>query len=371
MWGKRKTPRRSAGGDEDPAIPIVLARDNPWGVDVFDVRPLTQTRLSLTTSSQIAANAVSYGGEDGRVFLEQEPETGDVCDGVLVYRRDRVLADGPLFLPERMEHKWAVFRGNARVLFVRSWLRKVMAVADVAQSGDEIRIGPVRGTFLGPDAEPGFSLRVADFILRSHALREVLPAPLPASPTLDGGAAADYCMSAFGTFAYFATSTPIPRSVPARPLRSHSMLHIAVARGELAEIERLLDASLPIDLLAADGLPPLPWGRASGGNQVLDCLLARGCPVDVRSEEGATALMTEVQKERPARVEYLLSHGADVNARDVRGFTALHRVAGLGKRLEVERLLGAGADPHAVAEGHTPRSLAERGGHAQIAAMLP
>jgi hypothetical protein len=371
VWGKRKTPRRSVGGAEDPAIPVVSAGDNPWGVDVFDVRPLTQTRLSLTPSSQMAANAVSYGGEDGRVFLEAEPEADDVSDGVLVYRRDRVLADGPLFLPERMEHKWAIFHGNSRVIFVRSWLRKVMAVADVAQSGDEIHVGPVRGTLLGPDAEPGFTLRVVDYILRSHALREVLPAPLPASPTPDGGAAADYCMSAFGTFACFATSTPIPRSVPARPLRSHSMLHIAVARGDLAEIERLLDASLPIDLLAADGFAPLHWALLSRDTQVFDFLLARGCPVDVRSEEGATALMTEVLSERPAKIEYLLSHGADVNAKDARGFTALHYAAERGKRLEVERLLGAGADPRAVAQGHTPRSLAKLQGHAEIAAMLP
>ena len=59
-------------------------------------------------------------------------------------------------------------------------------------------------------------------------------------------------------------------------------------------------------------------------------LLDRGSPVDVRSTQGATPLMTAAQSASADQVRLLLDRGADVNARDGRGFTALHRAAELG-----------------------------------------
>jgi ankyrin repeat protein len=103
---------------------------------------------------------------------------------------------------------------------------------------------------------------------------------------------------------------------------------------------------------------------------MLDFLLARGTAIDVRSTEGATALLTESQAEKPRHVAWLLERGADPNARDRRGFTALHRAAERGHREVVDLLLAKGADPRVEAEGHTPRSLAEGRGHAEIVRRL-
>jgi hypothetical protein len=41
---------------------------------------------------------------------------------------DRMLADGVLFSPSAMEHKWAIFYHQRRILCVRSWLRWVHVV---------------------------------------------------------------------------------------------------------------------------------------------------------------------------------------------------------------------------------------------------
>jgi len=71
-----------------------------------------------------------------------------------------------------------------------------------------------------------------------------------------------------------------------------------------------------------------------------------------------------------AKVCFLLDHGADVNARDRRGFTALHRAAELGHLDVLRELLDRDALPNQVAEGHTPRSLAEGRGHRKIVALL-
>jgi ankyrin repeat protein len=103
---------------------------------------------------------------------------------------------------------------------------------------------------------------------------------------------------------------------------------------------------------------------------MLEFLLSKGSPVDVRSAEGATTLMGAAQGAKPEQLEWLLSHGADVNARDPRGFTALHRAAEMGLEPLVELLLRRGADARVEAQGHTARSLAEKRGQKDIVRRL-
>ena len=201
--------------------------------------------------------------------------------------------------------------------------------------------------------------------MRSHALGMEYPAPLPAGVEKDPNAAAMWCMSMFGNRASFATPHPFERREPDTPLRTHSLLHIGVARRHAPTIEASLAAGMPIDLLAADGLAPLHWALAGDDAAIMTLLLDRGSPVDVRSSEGATPLMTAVQNASLDTVSFLLDHGADVNAHDRRGFTALHRAAEMGREDVAARLLDRGASPNPEAGGHTPRSLAVARGQAR------
>lgn len=367
---KRFLGRKGENSPQTPELSWIEATANPWGVRVLDVRPVTLAMLSTSTDPQCAANAVSFEQDDGASFIGDEPPVRRVAEASLRFPIDRILADGVLFVPREMEHKWALFYHAGRVICVRSWLRKVQVVACVELHQDYVEIAEVRGTFGMENEEPEFTRRVLDYLLRSHALDTVYPAPLPINVEADPKAAAMWCMSMFGNRALFATPYRFDRQDPDRPLRTHSLLHIAVARGSVSAIEGYLAAGLPIDLLAGDGLAPLHWALASDDAAIMTLLLDRGSPVDVRSREGATPLMTAVQGASVSKVCFLLDHGADVNARDGRGFTPLHRAAEMGHQEVLRVLLDRGALPNVEAEGHTPRSLAEGRGNGEIVAVL-
>jgi len=114
-----------------PEIPWLAANDNPWRVPVLDIRPVTHQMLSTSKDPQCAQNAISYGQDDGTGFAREAPESPRIVPADLRYRFDRVLAPGALFIPSVMEHKWAVFYHGDRILFIRSWLRKLVATADI------------------------------------------------------------------------------------------------------------------------------------------------------------------------------------------------------------------------------------------------
>mgnify|MGYP000423380913 CR=1 FL=1 len=52
----------------------IEAGDNPFGIRVLDLTPVTQGMMSTTTDKQAAINAASYAGEDGRCFRGRVPE---------------------------------------------------------------------------------------------------------------------------------------------------------------------------------------------------------------------------------------------------------------------------------------------------------
>src|SRR5205823_4917728 len=105
----------------------------------------------------------------------------------------RVLADGVLFIPEAMEHKWALYHHRGQILCVRSWRRQVQAVADVRPEGDHVFVTAIHGVLATEDEEPAFTARVLDYLIRSHALDLVYPAPLPAAVAADPQAAGLWC----------------------------------------------------------------------------------------------------------------------------------------------------------------------------------
>jgi len=367
---KRTLGRKGENTPQIPNLSWIEAADNPWGVRVLDVRPVTLTMLSTSADSQCGLNALSFGQDDGSSFIGEEPPTRCVAEASLRFPIDRMLADGVLFVPRQMEHKWALFYHRGEVICVRSWLRKVQVVAHIERRHDHVEITQARGKFGGEEEEPEFTIRILDYLLRSHALDTMYPAPLPTGMESTPQAAAMWCVSMFGNRALIATPHRFDRPDPDRPLRTYSLLHIAVARGDAPAIEEYLAAGIPIDLLAADGLTPLHWALASNDPAIMALLLDRGSPVDVRSAEGATPLMNAVQSGSMQKVAFLLDHGADVNAHDRRGFTSLHRAAEMGHLDVTKLLLDRGAMPNAEAEGHTPRSLAEVRNRENIVAVL-
>ncbi len=289
----------------------VAADQNPFGVAILDLTPVTQDLTAWSSDPVCASNAISFGGDDGSTFVGVLPRDPTSVALDLRYPTDDVLADGPLFLPSHMEQKWALFLRDGKLIFVRSWRREVVAIADVSVANGEAILSRLTGSVAGgAELRPE---RVVDFLVRTHVLGEPFPAPIDGAEGRDLTQLAHECFSLFGRFATCATPHEVPHRPPRRPLRSYSLLHLAIARGDIEAAARHVASGVPIDLLAADGLAPLHWASVCADGVALEWLLEHGAQVDAPSAEGATPLMNAVQARRSEHVERLLAHGVWAN----------------------------------------------------------
>src|ERR1051326_354396 len=115
-----------------PHTPWIEAADTPWGVRVLDVRAVTEHMISTSADPQCAGTAVSFDHEDGSAFEGLQPLAPRLIGAMIPFRVAAPLPDGALFRPRVMEHKWAIFHRAGRVLFVRSWTRKVHVIAELS-----------------------------------------------------------------------------------------------------------------------------------------------------------------------------------------------------------------------------------------------
>jgi hypothetical protein len=179
-------------------------------------------------------------------------------------------------------------------------------------------------------------------------------------------------------------------------------IHEAAARGDMAEVERLVEEEDGSRLNAQDrgGMTPLMWAAEGEQDAVVERLLALGADVGLRDCEGQTAAHFACDGDHASTLALLLDHGAPINAcscdgatllmwaafygatecvtlllarggdaleldaRDQYGTTALHRAPQGGKAEIVRLLLQAGADPTIRNNyGRTPLDVARRMGY--------
>jgi hypothetical protein len=113
------------------------------------------------------------------------------------------------------------------------------------------------------------------------------------------------------------------------------------------------------------------WAAFNGKVEALADLLARGAPVDLRTESGNTPLTLAVLGGRTEAVRLLLDAGAEVEAVPEDGGTAIMLAADRGHEEIARMLVERGARPLARgAHGMTAVDLARRGGHAHLAEWL-
>jgi hypothetical protein len=205
---------------EKPELQWFAPEQNPWRVRLLDVRPVTQAMISTSSDPQCAANALSYGRDDGRSFIGAPPIVPRTVQTILRYRRPALLADGALFRPAMMEHKWALFYLQRRIVCVRSWQRQVFVMAETVDAGEFLEVVRLHGAFDEEQEPQDFTVRFFDFLMRSHALGLEWPAPLPAGDEQDDWRAALWCFSCFGNMATCATPDAIPFSIPEEVLRT-------------------------------------------------------------------------------------------------------------------------------------------------------
>jgi hypothetical protein len=369
---KATEPKRAAQKDESPEeteLSWIAAEENPWGHRLLDLRPFSQTMISTSENPLMATNAISYGGESGTSFFGQKPENSKTIETYITIKIDKVLYPGVLFTPDTMEHKWAIYFDGEYLIFIRSWLREVFVVAKTIQKDNQLIIESITGEFT-KDESPEFTETILNFILLSHTTGETIPAPLPAIFENDTDLAAKWAFSTYGNMAQFGVFSTDFLPVAESPLRTHSLLHIAVARGEINEIEEEFKKGTNLNALAGDGLAPLHWSVASQTIDSMAKLLELGADPNGLTYEGATPIMNAVQSNKMDKVQLLFKSGAQINVQDNRGFTALHRAAERGHIEIVEFLLVNGADKSISSQGHTALSLATMMNQNEIVELL-
>jgi len=395
----------SAASASVPGARYLSAEESPFAVRTLDLRPVTQGLLSTTKDPANAQRAISWELATAEAIPPlAEGAAKRTISCALEYEVAPAFTDGLLFAPRAMEEKWALFHRASSIIAVRSWTGQVPAVAHGTRVGDRLVIEAltvVEGG-LGPfEDQPA----LFDWLVRTHALGQALPLPVSASELDVLAASPLLAFSIFGRMAELATngfSAPAP-GMPLRvfgavlqaarrgdvaevrrrlaagaapdvpsPVAGHAALHVAMVRGDVEVMRALLVAGAMPNLRTDRGMTPIGLGIVHGAPApVLEELLAAGAALYVTNVDGFGLLHAAAETNRPEIVSWLVGRGLDVEFRTASGLAPLHIACGLGHANAARALIATGADPRSASPLGTPRDIAEKEGHAELARLLP
>jgi len=154
-------------------------------------------------------------------------------------------------------------------------------------------------------------------------------------------------------------------------LYSRSPLWLAAELGSV-EILELVCAALEEASSAPDLSLALHSAARHGYPEAVEWLLARGAPIDCRTDLGDTPLHMAAWGDSPEVIRLLVANGADLEEGGEAGATPLHDAAGQGSLAAIETLLELGADLEArKSDGETPLHWAAvLGEHDAVARLL-
>jgi hypothetical protein len=116
----------------------------------------------------------------------------------------------------------------------------------------------------------------------------------------------------------------------------------AVRRGDVAAVEKLLDAGVSPNLVT-DRVSVLGLAVAKDHGEIVTLLLKRGARIDAPGNEHF--LLCAVRGNNYEMVALGVARGLDVNRRPRWGITPLERAVALGDIAMIDQLLDLGADP--------------------------
>lgn len=401
----------SSAPQEEPAPPAdagpkaswLAADQSRFGVPVLDLSPFTQGVTSTSRDPDVAARAVSWGNSDGSE-LSGDLAVRQTHDCALRYPVADVFPDGVLSVPSAMEDKWVIAWRDGQIRMARSWTGVVCVVADARREGRVLVVERIREGEGSPLGLFGGPINTFDWMMRTHALGEILPLPLDD----DGAALLESApLSVFGPFgrkALCAAKIWDPPPIRA-PLRSDGALLAAVRRRDHDAIRALAAAGVPLSPPGTfQGYTPLHVAAVLGDTALIDLLCSLGAGVNVVADRGTSVLGAAVVHKTPlSGLQALAAAGADVHHVNVDGFGLLHAAAETNRPelvdwlcaqgLELERttrhghtalhiaaalehvealtaLLDAGARIDAPSPGGTPREVAAAEGKARSVAAL-
>jgi hypothetical protein len=371
LFNKFRSPKHSQSqGISDYNLQWVEIEDSPWNIKVLDLRPVSQGLTSFSYNNQGADNSLSYNLEDGRSFMNLPPVTNKFIDVDCSVPIKQPLEEGVLFRPYVMEHKWAIFYRENKIIVVRGWQREVFVVADTHQEENKLVITKIHGKFVFDEEPEAFTKTTLLFLLHGYCIGDIVPVPIPEDLLGDTNEAAIWVFKKFGNLAHYGFAGMNFDYQTTNYLKSNSLLHLAVANEDINLINKAIKNGFDIHSFGTNQFTPLQWSL-SVNPKILIHLIEKGTNVNLADkEEGETALMSAAQLNKLEHLKLLLHYNARINATNKKGFTALHQAAETGHLKIVQYLLNKGADHTILAQEHSPLSLAIMSKHKKIIKLL-
>ena len=134
--------------------------------------------------------------------------------------------------------------------------------------------------------------------------------------------------------------------------------------GDEKKVKELLETDININIKDDDGYTALTHAVYGGYLKCVKLLIKKGANVNIKDNNGYTALMEAILVARMGWhtgyieiVKFLLENGADPNIRDNKGYTALMVAADTENPEIVEILLENGADPNIINNQYNTTAL--------------
>ncbi len=157
------------------------------------------------------------------------------------------------------------------------------------------------------------------------------------------------------------------------PRNGRAPMHVAAFEPNAIMIKKLLELGVSPTAPDRENHTPVQMAAARRGVEATMLLLKAGADVDVRDNDGDTALMFVMEQNSPRPIwEALIRHSKDLNIANNSGQTALHYAARLANDpAVVKAMLAAKADPgKADNSNKTPIDLAKERGKADFVKLM-
>ena len=353
-------------------LPWIRYDENPYGIPLLDLRPITY-QLGSDIEESALKNLDSYSLEDGASFSGLSPTVDRSLKADLHYRIDGKLYPGSLFVPQTPDDRWAIFFDGQALYFVRSWSRELVAKATLHFKENQLIIDSIEGKITDSEFETeNQTIALLNFLILSHVLEESAPVPLLNELESDPNRAAIWAFSLFGHRAKVGVFAEDALFSSEKVMRTTTAYHIAIANDDQASVKLILQQGLvDPNLMAQDGFTPIHWALYTDHYEMMKLLAEQGVDLNASSLNGTTPLMDAVEIKSEKGLVALLTLGADPNKADANGFTALHRAAAMNLPKMTKALLLAKADVDCQSiNGLTPLDLAKERGHQEVILLL-